>query len=116
MTHSVTLKREELVKGEGDFVRTWTTIARGSDLPTSIGCRIQSDKPEEAIGLGVRADRRLWRIYFAEDPFIDTRDRVFIPETGHSDYECIVIEPSFQWDNQNRLWRCRVQQYIAGLD
>src|SRR5689334_15619751 len=103
MKDSVTIKREETSRGTGgDCEKTWTIGARGSPGITNPRCRIQSDKPEEAIGLGVRADRRLWRIYFDEDPFIDTRDRVYIPEADHSEFECIVIEPSFQWDNQNR--------------
>lgn len=116
MRDSITIKREEYVKGEGDIVKSWSTGARGSPGITAPVCRIQAKKPEEAIGLGLRGDRRLWRIYFDADPFIDTRDRVYIPETDHSDYECIVIEPSFQWDNQDRLWSCMVQQYIAALD
>lgn len=116
MRDEVTIKREELVKGEGDFIRTWTISARGSGAVTNPVCRIQADKPEEAIGLGLRGDRRLWRIYFDSDPDIDVRDRVYITEAGQPEYECIVVEPSFQWDNQGRLWRCRVQQYIAALD
>ena len=117
MRDSVTIKRESVARVDGFAVKTWTTAARGSSLPTTAICRIQSDKPEDVVGLGARADRRAWRIYFDSDPEIDVRDRIYFTESqGSTERECIVLEPSFQFDNSSALWRCRVQEWIATVD
>lgn len=115
MRDSLTIKREEVTLGEGDAIKTWTTAARGSSFPSSdVSCRIQDLPGAEAITYGLRGDVRSYKIYFDEDPVIDTRDRVYFDDAGGTERECVIVGPSFSFDGPAaRLWKCIATEYIA---
>lgn len=63
---------------------------------------------------GVRSEIRSFKIFFSENPSIDTRDHVFVTDTDNVIRECFVIKPSFSFDGSRaRLWKCIVADYLA---
>ncbi len=108
------IKRESVASGSEYATKTWTTAARGSMLPTEMSCRAQDVLPDEKTMLGVRAENRSYRLYFSENPYIDTRDHVVVTDTEGVERECFVLHPSFSFDGaQARLWKCIVVDYTA---
>ena len=111
---SITIKREEVVAGNEEAIRTWTTEARTSSFPTEMTCCVQDNPIEESQMLGVRAEIRVYRIYTSDNPYIDTRDHVFVTDTEGIERECFVIKPSFSFDGSRaRLWKTIVADYLA---
>ncbi len=111
---SVMIKREEVVAGNEEAIRTWTTEARGSSFPTEMDCCVQDLPAEECQMYGVRSEIRSFKIFFSENPSIDTRDHVFVTDTDNVIRECFVIKPSFSFDGSRaRLWKCIVADYLA---
>ena len=110
---SVGIRREVIVAGNEEAIRTWTTGARDS-FPTVINCCAQPLPSEEAQMIGVKSEIRSFVLYFSSDPYIDTRDHVFVNEVGGAVRECFVLKPSFSFDGSRaRLWKCIVADYLA---
>ena len=110
---TITIKREEIVAGNEEAIRTWTTAARAS-LTTETTCSQQDLPAEEAQMLGVKSEIKSWKLYFSENPYLDVRDHVFLTDTDGVGRECFVIKPSFSFDGARaRLWKCIVADYLA---
>jgi len=111
---TITIKREEVVAGNEEAIRTWTTEARTSSFPTEMTCSQQDLPAEEAQMLGVKSEIKSWKLYFSENPYLDVRDHVFLTDTDGVERECFVIKPSFSFDGARaRLWKCIVADYLA---
>ena len=109
---TIEIRRQIVASGSGEAKKTWTTIARGTLPSTGVKCRMQANKPDEALKYGCKADVRSWRLYFgvSGDPKIDGRDRVYLTDTDGTLRECLVKSPSFSFDSrQERLWLCVVE-------
>ncbi len=115
---TVAILRETVADDGSEYAtKTWTTGARGSSLPTSVSCRAQDVLPEEATMLGVTSANRAYKLYFSDDPYIDSQDHVVVTDTGGVERECFVLHPSFSFDGaQARLWKAIVVEYGATLE
>ena len=117
MRDVIEIRREVVTPdAEGVAVKTWTIEARGSSYPASdVPCRLQAMPPEDLHALGLSTEKRSWKIYFVDDPIIDTRDHVFLTDTDQILRECEVLVPSFSFDSMaSRLWKCIVST-ISGI-
>lgn len=109
---TIEIRRQVVSSGSGEAKKTWTTGARGALPSAGVKCRMQANRPKDALEYGCRADVRSWRLYFGEsgDPKIDARDRVYLTDTDGVAHECLVKSPSFSFDSlQARLWLCVVE-------
>lgn len=117
MRDAITIKRETTVRTDGVAQKTWTTGARGSDLPTSATGRAQDLAAEAQSLYGVDADVMAYKIYFSESPQITSADHVFFEDSDGIERECRVLKPSYSFDGPiAAVWRCDVAEYIATED
>lgn len=117
MRDTITIKRETTVRTDGVTQKTWTTDARGSDLPTSATGRVQDLPAAEASLYGCDSDVKSYKLYFAESPRITSADHVFFTDADDVEHECRVLKPSYSFDGPiAAVWRCDVAEYIATED
>jgi len=117
MRDTITIKRESVTRVDGVAQKTWTTAARGSDLPTTATGRAQDLAAEAQSLYGVDSDVRAWKIYFSESPRITSADHVFFEDSDGVEHECRVLKPSYSFDGPiAAVWRCDVAEYIATED
>lgn len=117
MRDTITIKRETVVRTDGVAQKTWTTGARGSDLPTEVTGRAQDLPSSEASLYGVDADVRAYKLYFDESPQITSADHVFFEDADGTERECRVLKPSYSFDGPiAAVWRCDVAEYKATED
>jgi len=110
---SFSIKRKTTTQGSagGKGTPTYTTAQRTTDgVPESIMGRGSTMRAKENAAFGVRSDRLVWKLLFATDPVVDTRDVFEFTDNNSTTRQIRCLHRSEDLDMQGKLFRVHCEE------
>lgn len=93
----------------GGYSFTYTTGNRGTK-PISVRADFQTMTSEERTEYGLTGEYKLWCMYTASDPKLETEDRVTWTDNSSLSRVCDVVNPSFAMAGRAKIWKTIVEE------